>query len=189
MNNYKILETERLLLRPFSICDAKAMFCNWASDPEVVRYMPYDACNTLDETIHRISEWMTYFENTAPNSAVFAIELKDSNEIIGTIDFAETDIEARSAEVGYQLGKAWWGNGYATEALRAVVKYVFEIVGLNRLWASYDPRNPGSGRVLQKANMLYEGTLRQCKVRRGELVDSVRYAILAEDYNKKKCRL
>ena len=98
-------------MRTFSISDAEAMFRNWASDPEVVRFMPYDVCNTIEETRNRINEWMGYFENTTPNSAVFAIELKDSNEVIGTIDFAETDKEARSAEVGYQLGKLWWGNG------------------------------------------------------------------------------
>jgi len=183
-NSDNTLETERLVLRPFSISDAESMFRNWANDPKVVHFMPYDVCNTIEETKSRINEWMVYFKETAPNSAVFAIELKDSNEVIGTIDFAETDREARSAEVGYQLGKLWWGNGYATEALRAVIKYVFEKVGLNRLWASYDPRNSNSGKVLQKAEMLYEGTLRQCKVRRGELSDSVRYAILADDYFK-----
>jgi len=182
INRDDILETERLLLRPFSISDGEAMFCNWASDPEAVRFMPYDVCTTIEETKNRINEWMDYFEKTAPNSAVFAVELKNSGEVIGTIDFAETDREARSAEVGYQLGKSWWGNGYASEALRAVIKYVFEVVGLNRLWASYDSRNPNSGKVMKKAGMLYEGTLRQCKVRRGELADSVRYAILAEDY-------
>ena len=176
------LETERLILRGFGMSDAEAMFRNWASDPEVVRFMPYDVCNTIEETRKRITEWMRYFEETAPNSAVFAIELKDSGEVIGTIDFAETDREARAAEVGYQLGKLWWGYGYAAEALRAVIKHCFETAGLNRLWASYDPRNPNSGRVLQKAGMLCEGTLRQCKIRRGELADSVRYAILADDY-------
>jgi ribosomal-protein-alanine N-acetyltransferase len=162
--------------------DAEAMFRNWASDPEVIRFMPYDVCDTIEDTQKRITEWMRYFEETAPNSAVFAIELKNNGEVIGTIDFAETDREARSAEVGYQLGKSWWGCGYAAEALRAVIKYCFETVGLNRLWASYDSRNPASGKVMQKAGMLYEGTLRQCKIRRGELADSVRYAILADDY-------
>ena len=183
MNNTVImLETERLILRPFDKSDAEAMFRNWASDPDVVRFMPYDVCNTLEDTLKRIDEWMPYFEKTAPNSAVFAIELKTGGEIIGTIDFAETDREAKAAEVGYQLGKSWWGCGYAAEALQAVIKYYFETVGLNRVWASYDPRNPNSGKVLCKAGMIYEGTLRQCKVRRGELADSVRYAILADDY-------
>ena len=177
-----ILETNRLILRPFDKSDAEAMFHNWASDPDNIRFMPYDACKSIEDAYKRIDEWMSYFEETAPNSAVYAIVLKIDGEVIGTIDFAETDREAKSAEVGYQLGKSWWGFGYTAEALQAVIKYCFETVGLNRLWASYDTRNPNSGKVLQKAGMIYEGTLRQNIVRRGELADSVRYAILAEDY-------
>jgi len=111
------LKTERLILRHFDISDAESMFNNWASDPEVVRFMPYDVCNSLEDTYKRITEWMRYFEKTAPNSAVFAIVLRDGGKVIGTIDFAETDREARVAEVGYQIGKTWWGRGYATEAL------------------------------------------------------------------------
>ena len=183
-----IIETKRLILRPFDLSDAESMFRNWAKDPDVLRFMPYELCATVEDTQKHISQWLRYFEETAANSALFAIVLKDSSEVIGTIDFAETDKEARSAEVGYQLGKAWWGQGYATEALRALIKYCFERVKLNRLWASYDSRNPASGKVLQKAAMKYEGTLRQCKVRRGELSDSVRYAILAEEYFSKKAK-
>jgi RimJ/RimL family protein N-acetyltransferase len=160
------IETERLILRQFNITDAEAMFRNWANDPEAVRFMPYDVCATVEDTVNHIIQWMRYFEETAPNSALFAIELKNNGEVIGTIDFTETDKEARSAEVGYQFGKAWWGQGYATEALRAIIQHCFETVKLNRLWASYDPRNPASGRVLEKAKMQYEGTLRQCKIRR-----------------------
>jgi ribosomal-protein-alanine N-acetyltransferase len=65
---------------------------------------------------------------------LFAIQLKSNDAVIGTIDFGETDKEAHAAEIGYQLGKAWWGNGYAAEALKALIKYCFETVGLNRLW-------------------------------------------------------
>lgn len=180
------LETERLILRRFEMSDAEAMYRNWANDPDVVHFMPYDVCDSIEVTRKRIAEWLKYFEDTAPNSGVFAIELKSDGEIIGTIDFAETDREARSAEIGYQLGKARWGNGYADEALRAMIKYCFEEIKLNRLWASYNILNHNSGKVLKKAGMFYEGTLRQCKVHLGQVVTSVRYAILAEDYFNKK---
>ncbi len=125
------IETERLILRHFAISDASAMFQNWANDAEVVRFMPYTVCNTLEETQKRIEEWLAYFQEAAANSwELFAIELKSIGEVIGTIDFAETDREARAAEVGYQLGKQWWGKGYAAEALRALLKYCFETIGL-----------------------------------------------------------
>jgi ribosomal-protein-alanine N-acetyltransferase len=174
------LETERLILRRFTEDNAESMFKNWASDPEVTKFLVYDTCTTLDEIKKRISEWFAYLENY--ESDVYAIVLKETSEIIGTIDFAVIDLEAKSTEVGYQLGKTWWGKGYAAEALKTLICYLFESVGLNRICADYDPRNPNSGRVMQKAGLIYEGTSRQCKIRNGELVDRVHYAIIAEDY-------
>jgi len=163
--------------------DADAMFHNWASDPEVVKFLPYDAHVSIEDSRNQMAEWIRDLDKVSSGSwEIFAIELKSTGETIGTIDFHETDREAKSAEVGYQLGRAWWGNGYMAEALRALFTYCFETVGFNRVWATYDSRNPGSGRVMQKAGMLYEGTLRQCKFRKGELVDRLYYAILAEDY-------
>lgn len=175
------LETERLILRRFTIDDAEQMFRNWANDADVVRYMLYDRCDTIEATRKHIEQWLHYFDEPGARE-LFAILLKTTGEIIGTIDYAELDLEARSAEAGYQIGKQWWGAGYATEALRAVIAYCFEEVNLNRIWADYDTRNIASGRVMQKAGMLYEGTFRQCKVRRGEPISKSQYAILAEDY-------
>jgi len=178
------LETERLLLRQFDLSDAEAMYRNWASAPEVVRFLCYDVCESLEATQKHIDQWLEYFNKLTQGSSwcIFSIILKSSNELIGTIDFHENNHEARAAEIGYQLGKAWWGNGYATEALRAIIDYCFNRVGLNRLWADHDSRNIASGKVLLKAGMMYEGTARQCYVRKGHLVDKVSYAVLAEDY-------
>jgi ribosomal-protein-alanine N-acetyltransferase len=174
------LETERLILRRFTKNDTDAMFRNWASDPEVTKYTFYSACNTLEETQKCIAEWMSYLDKS--ESGAYAIVLRKTGEVIGTIDYRVTNNEAKSAEVGYQIGKAWWGNGYTAEALRALMKHCFENIGLNRICADYDPRNPNSGRVVQKAGFVYEGTSRQCKIRGGKWVDRVHYAILAEDY-------
>jgi ribosomal-protein-alanine N-acetyltransferase len=175
------LETERLILRRFTMDDAESMFKNWASDSEVTRFMPYETCETLEQTRSRIEEWFAYLEK-AGLSCVFAIILRNTHELIGTIDYAMTDSGAKSAEVGYQLGKRWWNAGYAAEALKAVIKHCFEDMGLHRIWAMYDPLNAGSGAVMRKAGMSYEGTLRKDGVRKGVLRDSARYAILAEDY-------
>jgi len=180
------LKTERLILRPFEMNDAEAMYRNWASDAEVVRFMLYGVHESVDDTRTFISQWFEYFNNLTAGSSwcVFAIELKSDGELIGTIDFHENNREARAAEVGYQLGKAWWGNGYATEALRAVITHCFEEAGLNRIWADHDSRNIASGKVLIKAGMLHEGTSRQSKFRKGELVDKLHYAILKDDFLK-----
>ena len=182
-NNVR-LETERLILRRFELSDAEAMYQNWASDPEVVRFMCYNVCESVDDTQKHIGQWMEYFNNLPSDSSwyLFSIILKQNGELIGTIDFHENDCEARAAEIGYQLGRAWWGNGYTTEALCALIDYCFDDIGLNRLWADHNSQNIASGRVLLKAGMLYEGTARQCYVRKGQLVDKVSYAILKEDW-------
>jgi RimJ/RimL family protein N-acetyltransferase len=177
------LETERLLLRRFERSDAESMFRNWASDPDVVRFLPYDACLTLEDTKRRIDRWIGYFAEAAPGAwEPFAIVLKSSGDVIGTIDYAEYDRKARSAEVGYQIGKAWWGSGYATEALGAVLKHCFETVGMRRVWADHDTRNPASGRVMQKAGMIFEKTIFKSKEDGGEPVGRSQYAIRAEQY-------
>ena len=178
------LETERLILRQFELSDAESMYRNLAGDSEVTRFMSYDVCESLEAAQAHITQWFDYFYKLEPGSSwgLFAIDLKSSGDLIGTIDFHENNREARTAEIGYQLGKAWWGKGYATEALRSVIKYCFEIVGLNRLWADHNSLNIASGKVLLKAGMLHEGTFRQCYMRKGNLVDKCSYAILAEDY-------
>jgi len=179
------METKRLKLRPFEMSDAEAMFRNWASDPDVLRYMPYKICKDIETTCVRIGEWMGYF-NSLNQWGAYAMELKSTGEVIGTIDYAETNGDIKEAEVGYQLGKAWWGMGYAAEALETLLNHCFETTNLNRIWGGYDPRNAASGRVMEKTGMLYEGTFRQWRLRNGELVDRTLYAILREDWDTKK---
>jgi ribosomal-protein-alanine N-acetyltransferase len=95
------LETERLILRRFEQIDADAMFRNWASDPEVMRYMHYKDATSVDDA----RELIRNFSDT-----VFAVVLKSTNEIIGHIEYGITDEEARVAELAYFFGKAWWYN-------------------------------------------------------------------------------
>ena len=181
----QIIETERLILRNFQMSDAEAMFRNWANDPDVLRYMPYKICEDIETTRVRIGEWLDYFNSTNLWGA-FAMELKSTGEVIGTIDYAETSQTINEAEIGYQLGKAWWGMGYAAEALEAIIDHCFETTNLNRIWGGYDPRNAAAGKVMDKAKMLYEGTFRQWRLRNGELVDRSIYAILREDWDTQR---
>jgi ribosomal-protein-alanine N-acetyltransferase len=90
--------------------------------------------------------------------------------------------------IGYCIGKAWWRNGYMSEALTELVWFFFEKVGVNRIESRHDPRNPNSGKVMQKAGLKYEGTLRQSdKNNLCGFCDAAYYAILADDYRKDKC--
>jgi RimJ/RimL family protein N-acetyltransferase len=150
------IETDRLILRHFEKSDVDSMFRNWASNPDVVRFLVYDVCETIKDTKNLIDEWFHYFES-AHYAEVFAITLKSDGEVIGTIDFVQKDGKTRSAEVGYQIGKLWWGCGYVAEALRAVIKHCFETVGLTQLWADCDVENVNSKKVMKKAGMIHEG--------------------------------
>ncbi len=99
---------------------------------------------------------------------------------MGAVAFNE---KARSVEIGYCIGEKWWRRGYTSEALSAVIRFFFEEVGVNRVYSEHDPRNPNSGRVMEKCGMKYEGTLRQADFNNTGICDTCVYGILAEEYN------
>jgi len=113
---------------------------------------------------------------------VFAIIEKASEGFAGCMGIHPLPAHNR-AEVGYWIGLPYWGRGLATAALRLIVQFGFEELGLNRIGAGHLPGNLASGRVMQKANMRYEGTLRGALLHRGEYKDEVWYAILRSDYD------
>jgi RimJ/RimL family protein N-acetyltransferase len=128
-------------------------------------------------------EWIgTQREAFEKGEAVtFAITQQTNRLLIGAIGL---DIRAahRMAEMGYWIGKPHWNQGYCTEAGREVVRYAFEVLGLNRVQARHMTKNPASGRVMQKIGMTYEGTLRQSILRWGKFEDSAIYSILRDEY-------
>nr|WP_295051698.1 GNAT family protein [Ruminococcus sp.] len=84
--------------------------------------------------------------------------------------------------MGYCLGYNWWHKGIMSEAFKEIIRFLFEDVGLNRIEAYHDPRNPHSGDVMKKCGLLYEGTARQAGKNMQGICDNVHYAILKEDY-------
>ena len=113
---------------------------------------------------------------------VFAIIEKASEQFAGCMGIHPLPAHNR-AEVGYWIGLPYWGRGLATAALRLIIQFGFEELKLNRIAAGHFPQNPASGRVMQKANMRYEGLLRGALFHHDEYKDEVRYAILRRDYN------
>jgi len=179
MKPQPILETSRLLLRTFTQADAPVV-ASLASAREIAAMTlliphPY----TLDHASGWISthagEW------AADKSATWAITLKSDGSLLGAIGLHYTRAHQR-AEIGYWIGVPSWGHGYATEAARAVVRCGFELLGLNRIYASHHQHNTASGNVLKKCGMLYEGTRRQDVLKWGEYQDSVAYAILRSEF-------
>ncbi|MCY3867052.1 MAG: GNAT family protein [Chloroflexi bacterium] len=113
---------------------------------------------------------------------VFAIIEKASDKFAGCMGLHPVPAHHR-AEVGYWIGLPFWGRGLATAALRLIIHFGFETLRLNRIAAGHFPQNPASGRVMQKANMRFEGTLRGALLHRDEYKDEARYAILREDFD------
>ena len=177
----QVIETERLILRPFRTGDAPAMFRNWASDPAVTEYVTWKTHESVQETEEITAAWE---KRTAedPRFYQWAIELKSLGEPIGSIAVAHLDEKTESAELGWCIGRVWWGQGVMPEAGKAVIAYLFERVGFNRVAARYDSRNGKSGRVMQKLGMQYEGTLRQAGRCNAGLCDEAVYSVLREEY-------
>lgn len=170
------LETGRLLLRRFMAEDAEPMFKNWASDPEVTKYLTWPAHQSVELTQKVLEGWIASYRN--PAFYQWAIVLKDeSPEPIGSISVVMCDDDARMALIGYCIGRRWWNRGIASEALRAVMDYLFERVGMEHIGARHDSRNPASGRVMQKCGMRCQGTQRQAVRTQQGLCDLVCYGL------------
>ena len=153
------LDTERLVLRRFVTEDAEAMFRNWASDPEVTKYLTWPAHANVDVTRAVLKDWTATY--ASQNYYQWAIVLKENGECpIGSISAVGLNDDLSIVHIGYCLGQRWWHRGIMSEALKAVIDFFFYEVGANRIESRHDPRNPHSGIVMQKCGMKYEGTLR-----------------------------
>ena len=175
----KIIETSRLILRPFALEDAPTMFTNWASDPEVTKYLTWPAHCNVDISLMVLSDWVSQYNYE--NYYQWAIVPKDFGQPIGSIAAVHMNDRVGKAEIGYCIGRAWWHRGYTTEALSAVIRFFLDEVGANRVESCHDPHNPHSGAVMAKCGMTYEGTQRQAGVNNMGICDLCWYAILADD--------
>lgn len=176
-----MLTTERLLLRKYTLADAAEMR-RLINTREV-------ALNTLRIPFPypegEAERWIaSHQDRKEENDHVFAITLRDSEQIVGTVGL-HVKPDHDMAEIGYWIGVPFWGRGYATEAAAAVVHYGFETLSLNRIYAEHFSRNPASGRVLQKIGMQHEGRRRQAVKKWGEYIDVECYAILREEWKLK----
>lgn len=176
-----VIETARLILRPFRIGDASQMYQNWATDGEVTQYLTWPAHESIEVTKTILNLWMeSYLDHEFYQ---WAVELKETQEVIGSISLMNIDNHNEKGEIGYCIGKAWWNQGIMTEALRAILDTSFNQIGFNRIMARHHIDNKASGQVMQKCGLSYEGTLRKVsKNNQGEFIDCKYYAILKEEY-------
>ncbi|MDD3367226.1 MAG: GNAT family N-acetyltransferase [Sphaerochaetaceae bacterium] len=153
-----ILTSRRLILRPFTLDDAQALFA-WAGDIEVTKYLRFTAHRDISESKKVIQRWIE--EAKKPPLFHWAIMLREDNRVIGSISIEILSAHDNRGEVGYCIAKSDWNQGYATEALRTVLEFGLERAGFHRIEACHSVENPGSGKVMKKAGMLLEaGPLR-----------------------------
>jgi Acetyltransferases, including N-acetylases of ribosomal proteins len=176
----KRLETNRLILRRFVKEDAVAMYKNWASDNEVTKYLTWPTHSSLEISQCVTEDWLHSYSNQ--NYYQWAIVLKDNgDEPIGCISVVNMNEKVSAAHIGYCIGRSWWHQGITSEALKAVMDFLFDVVEVNRIEARHDPRNPNSGKVMKKCGMKYEGTLRSSDWNNQGICDACYYGLLKSE--------
>ena len=173
------IKTKRLLLRPFTLADAHAMYHGWASDADVSRYMRWQCHKDVAETEDTINRWVAAYHR--PSFYQWALTLIGDDTPVGCIGLFVLNESDHCGGVAYCIGKAYWGQGIVSEALRPVLTFGLMDVGFNRIEAYHSTQNPASGRVMEKAGMHFEGLMRQKYRSIMGYEDSRLYAILRED--------
>jgi ribosomal-protein-alanine N-acetyltransferase len=176
---FPTLETDRLLLRKITRDDAPAVF-DYASDPQVPLYMPWLPHQSLAETYAYLAQVIDHYAQGEPGP--WGIVHKGDARLIGACGYSNWRREHRRAEIGYVLHRGYWGHGYMTEAVRAIVDFGFARMGLNRVEARCEVPNVGSARVMEKVGMTFEGILREQVYEKDRYRDMKIYALLRRDW-------
>lgn len=178
------IDTERLILRRFTMDDDEAVFRNWASDPRVTEFLRWRAYTELEGVKTTLRKWIDGYAR--PDFYQWAIVPRTLGEPMGTISVVGMNERTDTVHIGYCIGHPWWGQGYTTEAFSAIIPFLFETVKAQRIESQHDPHNPASGAVMRKCGLTYEGTLRRADWNNRGIVDACVYAMLAEEYNCSK---
>ncbi|MDR2182638.1 MAG: GNAT family N-acetyltransferase [Clostridiales bacterium] len=170
--------TERLILRKYRVEDA-ADILEYASDAQTVEFIIWEGLDTIRAARAAIYDY--YWSRPG----IWAIEHVESGKMIGGIDI-RLNHDDDKVGFGYVLNRAFWGKGYMTEALGAVMALCFEKLRANRFEAQHYAGNEGSGRVMEKCGMRREGCMAQYEKVKGIFRDCVQYGITREQYVSKR---
>lgn len=150
------METDRLILRRFTLDDAEAMYKNWASDTEVTKFLMWPTHRSVEETKNVLADWVDSYDKE--DKYEWCIAKKENDEPIGSIGVVKISERVNAMEIGYCISRNYWHQGITSEAMQAVMKYLLDEVGVDRIESRHDPRNQYSGAVMQKCGLKYEGT-------------------------------
>jgi [ribosomal protein S5]-alanine N-acetyltransferase len=177
--NLPTIETDRLLLRKITLNDANDMF-EYASDPQVSEYTMWSTHSSIEDTKYFLKSLLKMYKRR--ELVDWGIVHKAENKFIGTCGFVEWRMTHSRAEIGYTLSRKYWGEGYMTEAVNAVIDFGFREMLLNKIQARCEVNNIASARVMEKAGMQLEGILRQQIFVKGRYWDLKTYSILKEEF-------
>lgn len=180
-HNTPPLETERLFLRKLTPADAEDIFA-YASDDQITRYLTWDTHGSLENTLGFIYYTLSRYERDEAGD--WGIVVKATGKLVGTIGFVKSDRINHYGEIGYVLSRNYWGQGIMPEAAAEVIRFAFEVMGLNRVESCHFLPNEKSGRVMQKVGMTCEGIAREKMFAKGQFWDMKQYAILYRDWKQ-----
>lgn len=174
------LQTDRLILRPFTLEDAPEVQ-RLAGDHAIAATTGGNIPHPYEDGL--AEQWISAHQEDFDQGkrVPFAVTRRDDNQLIGAVAL-HIAVKSSRAEIGYWIGVPYWGNGYCTEAAAEVLRYGFEVLQLNRIHACHFGSNPASGRVMQKIGMTWEGCRRDHFCKWGVFEDAVDYAILKAEY-------
>jgi RimJ/RimL family protein N-acetyltransferase len=177
-----VIPTKSLLLRFLSEADLPALYAIF-SDPEVMRYWSYPPWTDRSQA----QQWLINIqEGYRTGSALqLGIERRADHALVGACTLFQFHVASRRAEIGYALGRPYWGAGYMQEALQALLQYAFQTLDLNRLEADIDPRNQASARTLERLGFQKEGHLRERWIVNEEISDTWLYGLLRREWQER----
>ncbi|WP_343750224.1 GNAT family N-acetyltransferase [Paraclostridium ghonii] len=158
----KDIITDRLILRKFNVDDARDMFKNWASDSEVTKFLQWEPHINEEFTKSVIETWIREYETEI--SYHWAIEFKETKEVIGEIYIFNIKHKRGCCEIGTCISRRFWNNGISTEAIASIINCIFKETHLSRIIAMHDVKNIASKKVILKSKMKYEGEF-ECKTK------------------------
>jgi ribosomal-protein-alanine N-acetyltransferase len=178
---FPILETNRLVLRQLTVDDSENWFKN-LSDDEVSVLIGMEPLENVEDSKSIINSFIDRYEKK--NGMAWAIILKEDESFIGTCSYEKIDSHNLSGEIGYDLLRKYWGNGFMAEALSVIIDYGFESLRLNRIEAHTAAINSASRNLLRRLGFFEEGIFRESSFFRGEFRDDCQYSLLRREWNR-----
>lgn len=175
--NLPVLDTARLVLRRMRESDARDVFA-YASDPAVAEHTSWEPHGSLEQSRAFTAQM------ARSTGCAWAIEHRADRAVIGTIGYQPGIVPGVWGEIGYVMARPYWGQGLMTEALREVLRFGFDALGLNRIQARCKVENAASARVMEKTGMTFEGVLRESSFSKGRFLDLKLYSILRREWEE-----